>query len=297
MSSRAGLVRWVPLLFVPLWSTGFIGAKFALPYIEPFTLLMIRMYLTLLVFLILILVYRSRWPDFRLGAHSMVAGALIHGAYLGGVFAAIKSGMTAGLAALLVGLQPLLTAFVLWLWGGQRITPIQLSGLLAGLFGVAMVVYPGAAANLFLEFPPEALAYIMTALVGITFGTLYQKRFCVGVELLTGTFYQYMSTALIMTLLSFLFESQEVEWSLTLLAALSWLVFGLSLLAVVLLMLMIRHGESTKIASYFYLTPPVTALFAWVLFGETLGVLDVAGLGVTALGVYMVVRNPRWSWR
>lgn len=294
MVTTPGLVRWVPLLFVPLWSTGFIGAKYALPYIEPFTLLMIRMYLTLGVFLLLIGLYRSRWPGLWGAANSMVAGALIHGAYLGGVFAAIKAGMAAGLAALLVGLQPLLTAFIAWAWSGQRITGVQALGLVAGLLGVALVLLPGELHGRVFAFPPVAFAFISIALLGISLGTLYQKRYCGGIELLTGTFCQYSAAALIMTFLSFSFETREIQWTVPLLSALLWLVFGLSLTAVLLLMLMIRHGESTKVASYFYLTPPVTAVFAWLLFGETLAPSGILGIGITALGVYLVVKSPRW---
>ncbi len=256
------LLRWIPILFVLLWATGFIGAKFALPYAEPFTVLAIRMYITLGVFLILIRVYRSKWPSWQGALHSMLVGSLVHAAYLGGVFAAINAGMAAGLTSLLVGLQPILTALIAWLWMGNQISRKQLTGLTLGIFGVAAVLLLGKTNALALQFNMVSLLFALTALFGITVGTLLQKRFCAKIDLLTGTFYQYLANALVMSLLALLFETREIDWQPQFIAALLWLVFGLSLSAILLLMLMIREGEATKVAAYFYLTPPVTALLA-----------------------------------
>ncbi|MCB1759111.1 MAG: DMT family transporter [Gammaproteobacteria bacterium] len=289
MFDRSSLLRWIPALFVLIWSTGFIGAKFGLRYAEPFTLLSLRMYLTLVVFLLLIRHYRARWPDRRGALHSLAVGVLVHTCYLGGVFAAIKAGMAAGMAALLVGLQPVLTALLAWLWMGERITLRQLAGLVLGLAGVAVVLILGRARLFDFGFPPEALLFTLIALCGITVGTLYQKRFCGGVNLLTGTFFQFLATAVAMSLLSLLFETREVEWTATLVVTLLWLVLGLSVGAILLLMRMLREGEAARVASYFYLTPPVTALMAWLLFDEQLTVWAAGGILLTALGVYLVV--------
>jgi len=286
------LLRWVPLLFVLLWSTGFIGAKFALPYAEPFTLLAIRMYITLVLFLGLIRHYRAKWPTPREAVHSMLVGALVHATYLGGVFSAIDAGMSAGLSSLLVGLQPILTALIAWGWMGNRISRKQLLGLTLGILGVATVLLSGQSGQESWTFSTTSLLFAMMALFGITLGTLYQKRHCGQVDLLTGTFYQFLASALIMTLLSLLFETREVDWQPPFIAALLWLVLVLSLGAILLLMLMIREGESTKVASYFYLTPPVTAVIAWLLFGEQLTAWGMAGIGLTAYGVYLVIRTP-----
>lgn len=286
------LLRWIPILFVLLWATGFIGAKFALPYAEPFTVLAIRMYITLGVFLILIRVYRPKWPSWQGALYSMLVGSLVHAAYLGGVFAAINAGMAAGLTSLLVGLQPILTALIAWLWMGNQISRKQLTGLTLGIFGVAAVLLLGKTNALALQFNTVSLLFALTALFGITVGTLLQKRFCAKIDLLTGTFYQYLANALVMSLLALLFETREIDWQPQFIAALLWLVFGLSLSAILLLMLMIREGEATKVAAYFYLTPPVTALLAWVLFDERLTVWGIAGIGLTTYGVYLVVRNP-----
>lgn len=290
--TSSNLLRWIPFLFVLLWATGFIGAKYALPYAEPFTVLALRMYITLVVFLILINIYRQKWPSPRGALYSMLVGSLVHAAYLGGVFAAIKAGMAAGLASLLVGLQPILTALIAWLWLENQINRKQLLGLLLGILGVATVLLLGKDGVQALRFNLVSLAFALMALFGITIGTLLQKRFCADVGLLTGTFYQYLASALIMSLLALLFETRVIDWQPQFIAALLWLVFGLSLSAILLLMLMIREGEATKVASYFYLTPPVTAVMAWLLFDERLTTWGMAGIGLTAYGVYLVIRNP-----
>ncbi|WP_428607215.1 DMT family transporter [Sedimenticola sp.] len=286
------LLRWIPILFVLLWATGFIGAKYALPYAEPFTVLALRMYITLGVFLVLIRFYKPKWPSPQGALHSMLVGSLVHAAYLGGVFAAINAGMAAGLASLLVGLQPILTALIAWIWMDNQVNKKQLAGLLLGICGVAMVLLLGKASSHALQFSYVSLLFALMALFGITIGTLFQKRFCAKIDLLTGTFYQYLANALIMSLLAYLFETREIDWQPQFIAALLWLVFGLSLSAILLLMLMIREGEATKVAAYFYLTPPVTAVIAWILFDERLTAWGVAGISLTAYGVYLVIRNP-----
>lgn len=287
--SQSRFTRFVPLLFVLLWSTGFIGAKYALPYIEPFYLLFIRMLLTLVVFIGLALFYRSRWPSLQQGGHQAVTGFLVHACYLGGVFAAIKWQMPAGITAIIVGLQPLLTALIGWQWLGERLRSLQWCGLLLGLIGVVVILLSGQS-NDALIIRPEAVASVVLALLGISIGTLYQKRYGGQVDLLTGSIWQYLATAVVMGILAFVFEERQVEWSLTLLLSLGWLVFGLSISAILLLMFMIREGESARVASYFYLVPPVTTLEAWILFGESLNWIQVAAIMVTVGGVYMVLK-------
>lgn len=287
--SHSRFARLVPLFFVLLWSTGFIGAKYALPYIEPFYLLFIRMLLTLAVFTALALLYRSRWPSLRQGGHQAVVGFLVHACYLGGVFAAIKWQMPAGITAIIVGLQPLLTALIGWQWLGERLRSLQWVGLLLGLLGVIAILLSGQNSET-LVIRPEAIVAALLALVGISLGTLYQKRFGGQVDLLTGSIWQYLATAVVMGVLAFLFEERQIEWSLTLVLALGWLVFGLSISAILLLMFMIREGEAARVASYFYLVPPVTTLEAWILFGESLNWVQVAAIMVTVCGVYLVLK-------
>lgn len=282
--------RLIPLIFVLLWSTGFIAAKFALPYIEPFTLLLVRMLITVVAFFGLILVFRSEWPKPADAWHQMVVGSLIHAAYLGGVFAAIKLNMPAGIASLIVGLQPLLTAVMAWLLLNNQLTRRQWLGLILGLVGVTLVLIQRDNATM-AHFQPAAFIAITVALFAISVGTIYQKKYGQGSRLLTGSFYQYLATALWMGLLSFGFESQQITWSFTLITALAWLVIVLSIMAILLLMVMIREGESARVASYFYLVPPVTALQGWLLFDEQFTVLALAGIGITVVGVYLVIRS------
>jgi len=284
-------IRFAPFVFVLLWSTGFIGAKYALPYIEPFYLLFIRMLLTLAVFAALCVVFKPQWPNFKQGKHQMVAGLLVHACYLGGVFAALKWQMPAGITAIIVGLQPLLTALLGWRWLGEKLRTVQWLGLSLGLIGVVLILANGQHTGNF-ELRFEAVVAVLLALASISIGTLYQKRFGQGVDLLSGSIYQYFATAIAMGILAFVFEERIIEWNIQLILALGWLVFGLSVSAILLLMLMIREGESAKVASYFYLVPPVTAVEAWVLFGEGLTLVQVSAIAITVLGVYLVLK-PR----
>jgi drug/metabolite transporter (DMT)-like permease len=286
------LIRLVPFAFVLLWSTGFIGARYGLPWIEPFNLLFLRMLLTLVFFSLLIVIFKAPWPSRRQAGQQMVVGLLIHAGYLGGVFAAIKLAMPAGVAALIVGLQPLLTTLLARFVFGQRLYPRQWFGLLVGLGGVAMVLGSGLYGKNF-TLQPTAVAAAFFALCSISVGTLYQKKHGGQTDLLTGTFFQYLATALCMAVLTYSFESGEIIWHPELIGALVWLALGLSVGAILLLLLMIRLGEVSRVASYFYLVPPLTALEAWWLFAEHLSPVALAGIVVTVTGVYLILRKPR----
>jgi drug/metabolite transporter (DMT)-like permease len=275
---------------VLLWSTGFIAAKFALPYIEPFTLLLVRMLITVVAFLLLIQLFKTEWPKPIDAFHQMVVGSLIHAAYLGGVFAAIKLNMPAGIASLIVGLQPLLTAIMAWLVLGNQLKPRQWTGLFLGLIGVSIVLLQGKSIG-FDNISLSAVIAILIALFGISIGTLYQKKYGQRSRLLPGSFFQYLATVVWMALLSSGFETQQITWSLTLLASLAWLVVVLSVVAILLLMLMIREGESARVASYFYLVPPVVVIQGWLFFDEQLNLIALLGITITVLGVYLVVKT------
>jgi drug/metabolite transporter (DMT)-like permease len=282
----------IPFLFVFLWSTGFIAAKYALPYIEPFNLLFIRALLTIAVFLLLCILFEAKSLTPRQSGHQMVTGLLVHGTYLGGVFAAIKWGMPAGIVSIIVGIQPVLTAFLGYFVLGARLRQVQWLGLGLGLGGVITVVLStGQQESIDLNWP--ALLAALSALLGISVGTIYQKRFGQGVSLLAGTFWQYVSMALFMAALAWIFETRTVIWDLQLILALAWLVMALSVSAILLLMYMIREGQTAKVASYFYLVPPVVSIEAWILFGESLSLLSVAAIAVTVLGVYLVIKEGK----
>jgi len=282
------LVALTPLLFVLLWSTGFLGAKFGLPHAEPLTFLLIRFALVCAILLPVAMLTGARWPQTR-GAvlHIAIAGLLIHATYLGGVFIAIHRGLPAGTAALITGLQPLLTGLIAAPYLGERISRRQWLGLLLGFGGVFMVVADKASlaeANLGNVLP----AFV--AVLGITIGTLYQKRHGGSMDVRTGSIIQFAASGLVMALLAPLFETMQVAWTGEFLFALGWLTLVLSLGALSLLLLMIRHGAASRVASFFYLVPATTALFAYLLFGETLGPISLAGMVVTALGVALANR-------
>ncbi|MBW7862083.1 MAG: DMT family transporter [Rhodocyclaceae bacterium] len=279
----------MPFLFVLLWSTGFIGAKFGLPYAEPLTFLSIRYVLVITLMTALALAMRAPWPrEPRQILHIGVTGLLVHGFYLGGVFVAIHHGLPAGIAALIVGMQPLLTALGAGWLLGERVTARQWIGLALGFIGVALVVSnkAGTGAATMSDFG-MMLVPVTVALFAITLGTLYQKRFCPTFDLRTGSVVQFVPTLALTALLAWGLETRQVTWSGEFLFALGWLVIVLSLGAISLLNLLIRSGSAVNVASLFYLTPPTTALMAWALFGETLTALAVTGMAVAVAGVWL----------
>ena len=277
-----------PMLFVLLWSTGYIGAKYGLPYAEPFTLLFLRFVLALLLLVPLVLWLKPAMAmSLRERGHLMASGLMLHGVYLGGVFVAIELGLSAGMTALVVGLQPLLTSLAAPLLLGERPNALHWLGVALGLAGIVLILGGPSAA----DYAPPALLAALVALFGITAGTLYQKRFCTRHDLLAVTVHQYLPTAVLFGAAALLFETRQVEWTAQFVAALLWLVLALSLGAILLLTWLIKHGDASKVASLFYLVPPVTAVEAWLLFGEPLGWVKVAGIALVALGVYLVMRR------
>ena len=277
-----------PALFVVLWASGFVGAKFGMPYVEPLTFLTIRMIAVVALLAILAVLTRPTWPDMSGMRHSIVAGLLVHGVYLGGVFISIDRRLPAGLSALIVSLQPVLTSTIANRYLGERVVARQWVGLALGIAGVYLVVADKTVAG---EATALGWAAAVCALIGITIGTLYQKRFGGGIDWRAALIIQYAAAGVLFALGSILFESQKIEWTIELIAALAWLVLVLSLGAVWLLYFLIRRSAATRVTSLFYLTPAVTALMAWLMFGERLGVLALVGMGVCVTGVFLV------NWR
>lgn len=282
----------VPLFFVFLWSTGFIVAKLGLPYAPPLTFLIVRCLGVLAVLLPLMLLWRAPWPRGQV-LHLAVAGVLLQAGYLGGVWAAIKLGMPAGLTALIVGMQPILTAACAPLIG-ERVRPIQWLGLLLGLSGVALVVY----AKLGLAgLSPAALGLCVFALLSITAGTMYQRRFYPRFDLRSGTAIQFGATVLVLAPIAVWLEDLDpafssITWSADFIVAWLWSVFALSIGAIFLLFKLIGRSQATEVTSLMYLTPPTTAIMAWLLFGEAFNALGLAGMAVAVTGVAFVVRKP-----
>ena len=282
------MTRLYPLLFVLLWSTGFIGAKFGLPYAEPLVFLCIRYTLVIALMGAAALLARAPWPqDPRQWLHIGLTGVLVHGVYLGGVFTAIRHGLPAGVTALVVGLQPLLTALGAGVLLGERVLPRQWAGLVLGFGGVGLVVAHKVVAVADAHGLTAMLVPALAALAGITVGTLYQKRFCPAFDLRTGAVIQFVPSLLLSALVAWHTETLQVDWTGAFLFALLWLVLVLSVGAISLLNLLIRSGSAVNVASLFYLTPPTTALIAWAAFGETLTGLALAGMGLTAFGVWL----------
>jgi len=280
----------LPFLFVFLWSTGFVGAKFGLPYAEPLTFLLSRYILVLGLMTTFALITRAPWPrDAWQIFHIGVSGFFVHALYLGGVFVAIKHGLPAGITALLVGMQPLLTACGAGWLLGERVSARQWLGLALGFVGVALVV-----ANKFGDVPLGAMMIpAVVALLAITTGTLYQKRFCPQFDLRTGSVIQFLPTAVLTAIAAAASESMVIEWTPQFVFALLWLVLVLSFGAISLLNVLIRSGSAVNVASLFYLTPPTTALIAWAVFGETLGGLALLGMVLAVGGVYLARINGK----
>ena len=277
------LLAIAPALFVVLWSTGFVAAKFGLPYAPPFTFLLYRFALVAVLMGLVCLATRVRWPTQRADYLNVAIVAwLVHGVYLGGVFIAISRGMSAGTAAMLVGLQPIVTVFLARLWLREPVIVRQWLGLLLGLVGVWLVVRQ----NIRFDTDITALMAIAAALAGISVGTLWQKRHASHVDLRAGAVIQFSACTLVYFPLVLLLESPaDVQWTLTFAFAMGWSVIVLSVGAISLLYWLLRHGAASGVARLFYLVPPVTALMAWVLFDERLDWLAIAGMAVIAIAV------------
>ena len=278
----------MPAVFVVLWSTGFIIAKLALPHAPPLTFLLLRFACVIAVMAPIAFLLRAPWPrSLEQAVHLAIAGALLHGGYLSGVFCAIDQGMSAGMVALIVGTQPILTALAGPLIG-EQVKARQWSGLLLGFSGVALVLANRTSTT---GVDGMTLALSLMALISMTAGTLYQKRFCAAMDLRTGSVLQFIAASVVLLPFAYFLESRPVAWTGELEFALGWSVIVMSLGAISLLFILIRRGAATNVSSLFYLTPPTTAVMAYFIFGETLTALALAGLVLTVAGVAMVVRK------
>jgi drug/metabolite transporter (DMT)-like permease len=293
-SENKNTARWInfaPAIFVLLWSTGFIGSKYGIPFAEPFTLTFVRMVVVVSILSVISLATRAPWPTSkRAAAHIAVAGLLVHATYLSSVLYAITLKLPLGFIAMIAGLQPVLTAVLAQLLLNEKLNGKQWLGMALGMVGVALVIVSKYALGS-TNWPAMGVAGI--ALAGITLGTLYQKRFCANMDLRTGGVIQYSATGVVVLMLAMMFETMKIDWTPQFMFSILWLAVVLSIGAIGLLYVMIRRGAASKVASLFFLTPSVTAVMAFVLFGESIAWLGVVGLFVTAAGVALVMRAAK----
>src|SRR6201991_4711900 len=279
--------RAAPAIFVVLWSTGFVATKYVLRDAEPLTYLAIRMAVVVVLMAIIVAVARPKWPDRSGIAHSVVAGILVHGFYLGGTAVAIAHSVPAGLSALIPGLQPILTSTLANRWLGERVTPSQWTGLLLGLAGVVLILHGRPMSG------DAGWGWLASgvSLVSITLGTLYQRRYCGNIDWRAGNLVQYIAVTVFFGLAAWLFESNVVRWTEEFVLALTWLAVVLSIGSIGLLYWLIRRRAATSVASLFYLVPAVTAVMAYLLFDERLDTIAMIGMVACAAAVFLVNRR------
>jgi len=279
--------RAAPAIFVLLWSTGFVATKYVVHNADPLTYLAIRMALVVVLMAVIAAIARPKWPD-RIGiAHSVVAGILVHGFYLGGTAIAIAHPIPAGLSALIPGLQPILTSTLANRWLGERVMPLQWAGLLLGLAGVLLILHDRPMSG---EAGWGWLASGVS-LVSITLGTLYQRRYCGKIDWRAGNLVQYIGVTIFFAVGALLFENRVVHWTTEFVLALGWLAVVLSIGSIGLLYWLIRRSAATSVASLFYLVPAVTAIMAYILFGEWLNPIAIVGMIACAAAVFLVNRR------
>lgn len=279
-------IKAMPVIFVFFWSTGFIGAKMGLPYIEPMTFLAVRFGICVLLMIPVVLLTRTHWPARGIDyVHISIGGLLMHGGYLGFVFLSISLGTPAGISSLITGIQPLIVAALAGLLLNENVTLQKWIGLLLGLAGVFLVVFDKLSVG---EGTLFGMGLSFVALLSIAAATLYQKKFCANMNIKSGNLIQFVAAAVYFLLMSLFFETGDITWSGELVFALAWLTIVLSLGAMTLLYMLLRRGAAANVSSLFYLTPPCTAVVAYFLFDERLGILALIGMGIAVLGVALV---------
>lgn len=278
-----------PALFVVMWATGFIVARLSAPHVEPLTFLTIRFAIAGTALAAIASATGSRWPDPTRAGHALIAGVLLHGLYLGPVYWAVAHGLPAGISALIAGLQPLLTALLAGRFLGERTGPLQWLGVALGFAGLILVLWP----KLGLDITPATVAVCFIGTLAITIGTIYQKRYATGIDLASGGAWQYAGGFLVVAIGALFLEDFRFDATRDAWIALAWSVVALSIGAISLLMLLIRHGDVSRVSGLIFLVPGVAAAMAFVLFGETLTPVQIIGMAVCAGAVMLVTGRTR----
>ena len=291
MKPAPSWIASAPALFVVLWATGFVVARLSADHVEPLTFLSIRFPIAGALFLGIALYQRAVWPNMKQAMHAGVAGALLHGGYLGAIYWAVAHGMPAGVSALIVGLQPLMTAFLAAAILGEKISTRHWFGLAVGILGVGLVVWPKLEMDNVAGITPLTTALCIFGALSVSLGTVYQKRFATGLHLASGGVWQYVGASLVVLIGAALSENFGFDGSIEAWVALGWSVIVLSLAAITLLMLLIRHGDVSRVSGLIYLVPAVAALTTYVVFGETLVPIQILGMAVCAGAVFIVTRK------
>ncbi len=287
-SLSPGWIFVASALFIFFWASGFVAAKYGLPYTEPFTFLTLRFLVALIILIPLAFVWRVRWPNTVMSLlHVVIAGLLVQTTYLTGVFYGIYLGLSTGVMALIVGIQPLITGSLASAVLGERINVKQWVGLGLGFVGLGMVVSEKVALS---GQGIWAILFALLALIGITIGTVYQKQFCSGIDVRAAVTIQNVASFLIICTLAIFFERIEIQWTAEFIFALTWSGIGLSVIALALYFFLVQRGAAAKVTSLIYLSPPTTAVMGWSLFGETFAALAMIGMAVAVAGVALVNR-------
>jgi drug/metabolite transporter (DMT)-like permease len=285
------LIAVVPLIFVVLWATGFVVSKLSAGHVGPLWFLSLRFPIAGIFLLGVALQQRAPWPDAKHAVHAMIAGAFLHGLYLGPIYWAVSQGLPAGVSALIVGLQPLLTAFMAALILGEVIYPRHWFGLIVGLIGIGLVVWPKLIFAHVGGITPLTATCALFGAVAISFGTVYQKRFATGLHLASGGFWQYVGASFIVLIGTVATGDFQFDFSLQAWGALAWAVIVLSIIAITLLMILIREGEVSRVSGLIYLVPAVAALMTYAMFDEKLSLTQIIGMAVCAAAVLIVNRS------
>ncbi len=288
---KAPLLAAIPLVFVVLWATGFVVAKLSAGHVAPVWFLAIRFPLAGVFMVVLALVQKIPWPDAKHASHAAIAGALLHGGYLAPIYWAVANGLPAGVSALIVGLQPLLTTFIAAAMLGEKTNARHWLGLAIGILGIGLVLAPKLNFALLGGITPFTSTLAVLGAVSISLGTVYQKKYATGVPLATGGAWQYVGASLVVLVASWLLHDYMFDYSWQAWGALVWAIVVLSIVAILLLMMLIREGNVSRVSSVIYLVPAVASLMTYVLFGESLTLVQILGMALCGAAVLVVMRT------